>query len=158
MIPGHGPVIQSVLGTFLTWGLTAAGSALVFVFSSGQVGAGITSSVPERRAGSGGCALLTGGFGSLVPSVRDLTLPLGGPGAGEEKIQLISLPCANTEEEEIKFLTLGCGMCCSAAREMGQSRRQGSVFGTAGSPPVTWFLRCRIWVSLCSEQAKNADG
>uniref|UniRef100_A0A8B9FZW0 Zinc transporter ZIP11 n=1 Tax=Amazona collaria TaxID=241587 RepID=A0A8B9FZW0_9PSIT len=40
MIPGHGPVLQAVLGTFLTWGLTAAGSALVFVFSSGQVGAG----------------------------------------------------------------------------------------------------------------------
>lgn len=54
MIPGHGPVIQSVLGTFFTWGLTAAGSALVFVFSSGQVGAGITSSVPGRRIGSGG--------------------------------------------------------------------------------------------------------
>ncbi|XP_062447654.1 zinc transporter ZIP11 [Rhea pennata] len=36
MIPGHGPVIQAVLGTCLTWGLTAAGSALVFVFSSGQ--------------------------------------------------------------------------------------------------------------------------
>ncbi|NWU83444.1 S39AB protein, partial [Onychorhynchus coronatus] len=31
-----GPVIQALLGTFLTWGLTAAGSALVFVFSSGQ--------------------------------------------------------------------------------------------------------------------------
>ncbi|NXK54003.1 S39AB protein, partial [Chauna torquata] len=32
----QGPVLQSVLGTLLTWGLTAAGSALVFVFSSGQ--------------------------------------------------------------------------------------------------------------------------
>ncbi|NXI11900.1 S39AB protein, partial [Irena cyanogastra] len=31
-----GPVLQAVLGTLLTWGLTAAGSALVFVFSSGQ--------------------------------------------------------------------------------------------------------------------------
>ncbi|NXB60664.1 S39AB protein, partial [Struthidea cinerea] len=31
-----GPVVQALLGTFLTWGLTAAGSALVFVFSSGQ--------------------------------------------------------------------------------------------------------------------------
>lgn len=105
-----------------------------------------------------GCAVLTGGFGCLVPSVRDLTLALGGPGAGGEKIQFISLPCVNTEEEkEIKFLTSGCGMCCSAAhgvQEMGQSRRQGSVFGTAGSPPVTWFLWCRIRVSLCSEQAK----
>lgn len=40
MLPGQGPVLQSVLGTLLTWGLTAAGSALVFVFSSGQVGFG----------------------------------------------------------------------------------------------------------------------
>ncbi|NXA77749.1 S39AB protein, partial [Thryothorus ludovicianus] len=31
-----GPVLQALLGTALTWGLTAAGSALVFVFSSGQ--------------------------------------------------------------------------------------------------------------------------
>ncbi|NXC07276.1 S39AB protein, partial [Orthonyx spaldingii] len=31
-----GPVLQALLGTFLTWALTAAGSALVFVFSSGQ--------------------------------------------------------------------------------------------------------------------------
>ncbi|NXO97195.1 S39AB protein, partial [Certhia brachydactyla] len=31
-----GPVLQALLGTVLTWGLTAAGSALVFVFSSGQ--------------------------------------------------------------------------------------------------------------------------
>ncbi|XP_042688734.1 zinc transporter ZIP11 [Centrocercus urophasianus] len=36
MIPGQGPVLQAVLGTLLTWGLTAAGSALVFIFSSGQ--------------------------------------------------------------------------------------------------------------------------
>ncbi|NXX75409.1 S39AB protein, partial [Urocolius indicus] len=32
----QGPVLQALLGTFLTWGLTAAGSALVFVFASGQ--------------------------------------------------------------------------------------------------------------------------
>ncbi|NXQ13527.1 S39AB protein, partial [Peucedramus taeniatus] len=31
-----GPVLQALLGTLLTWALTAAGSALVFVFSSGQ--------------------------------------------------------------------------------------------------------------------------
>lgn len=40
MIPGQGPVLQAVLGTLLTWGLTAAGSALVFIFSSGQVSTG----------------------------------------------------------------------------------------------------------------------
>lgn len=84
--------------------------------------------------------MLVGGFDRLLPSVRDLTQTLGGPGIGGRKIQLISLPCVNTEEKEIKFLTPGCGMCCSAAqgvREMGQSRRQGSALGTAGSPPVT---------------------
>lgn len=37
MLLGYSPVSQALLGTLLTWGLTAAGSALVFVFSSGQV-------------------------------------------------------------------------------------------------------------------------
>ncbi|XP_068120666.1 zinc transporter ZIP11 isoform X1 [Hyperolius riggenbachi] len=36
MIEEYGPVQQSLLGTLFTWGLTAAGSALVFIFSSGQ--------------------------------------------------------------------------------------------------------------------------
>ncbi|XP_032066956.1 zinc transporter ZIP11 isoform X2 [Thamnophis elegans] len=36
MILGYNPVLQALLGTLLTWGLTAAGSALVFIFSSRQ--------------------------------------------------------------------------------------------------------------------------
>ncbi len=36
MIRGYHPIVQAVLGTLFTWGLTAAGSALVFVFKSGQ--------------------------------------------------------------------------------------------------------------------------
>ncbi|XP_048466791.1 zinc transporter ZIP11 isoform X1 [Rhincodon typus] len=36
MIEGWSPVLQSLLGTFFTWGLTAAGAALVFIFSHGQ--------------------------------------------------------------------------------------------------------------------------
>ncbi|OCT58231.1 zinc transporter ZIP11 isoform X1 [Xenopus laevis] len=36
MIDGYSPVFQSLLGTLFTWGMTAAGSALVFIFSSGQ--------------------------------------------------------------------------------------------------------------------------
>ncbi|XP_075701854.1 zinc transporter ZIP11 isoform X3 [Rhinoderma darwinii] len=36
MIEGYSPVVQSLLGTLFTWGLTAAGSALVFVFYTGQ--------------------------------------------------------------------------------------------------------------------------
>ncbi|XP_016382980.1 zinc transporter ZIP11 [Sinocyclocheilus rhinocerous] len=36
MIAGVSPVLQALLGTLFTWGLTAAGAALVFIFSSGQ--------------------------------------------------------------------------------------------------------------------------
>ena len=37
MIPNHNPVTQALLGTLFTWGVTALGAALVFVFRSGQV-------------------------------------------------------------------------------------------------------------------------
>ena len=37
MIAGYSPEIQALFGTLLTWGLTAAGSALVFVISGTQV-------------------------------------------------------------------------------------------------------------------------
>ncbi|MGH0141556.1 UNVERIFIED_CONTAM: hypothetical protein FKN15_047149 [Acipenser sinensis] len=37
MIAGYSPVVQALLGTLFTWALTAAGAALVFIFSSGQV-------------------------------------------------------------------------------------------------------------------------
>ncbi|GIY84855.1 zinc transporter ZIP11 [Caerostris darwini] len=36
MIRGYSPIFQSFLGTVFTWGLTAAGAALVFCFSSTQ--------------------------------------------------------------------------------------------------------------------------
>ncbi|XP_007560699.1 zinc transporter ZIP11 isoform X1 [Poecilia formosa] len=36
MLEGYSPVIQALLGTLFTWGLTAAGAALVFIFSSRQ--------------------------------------------------------------------------------------------------------------------------
>nr|XP_046234153.1 zinc transporter ZIP11-like isoform X1 [Scatophagus argus]XP_046234154.1 zinc transporter ZIP11-like isoform X1 [Scatophagus argus] len=36
MLEGYSPMTQALLGTLFTWGLTAAGAALVFVFSSQQ--------------------------------------------------------------------------------------------------------------------------
>ncbi|KAK7113365.1 zinc transporter ZIP11-like [Littorina saxatilis] len=36
MIEDAGPVLQTILGTLFTWGLTALGAGLVFIFSSGQ--------------------------------------------------------------------------------------------------------------------------
>ena len=37
MREGVSPLWQAAMGTLFTWGLTAAGSALVFIFSGGQV-------------------------------------------------------------------------------------------------------------------------
>lgn len=37
MIEGHLPVTQALLGTLLTWGLTAAGSAMVIFLRGNQV-------------------------------------------------------------------------------------------------------------------------
>lgn len=37
MLQGYSSVFQALLGTFFTWAMTAAGAALVFIFSSGQV-------------------------------------------------------------------------------------------------------------------------
>lgn len=37
MIAGCHAVVQALLGTLLTWSLTAAGAALVFVFDGSQV-------------------------------------------------------------------------------------------------------------------------
>lgn len=37
MIEGYSPFLQAALGTLFTWGLTALGSALVFVFKSSRV-------------------------------------------------------------------------------------------------------------------------
>lgn len=34
MIEGYDPVAQALLGTLFTWGVTAAGSAVVFVFDA----------------------------------------------------------------------------------------------------------------------------
>ena len=36
MIEGENKVLQAFLGTLFTWGLTAAGSSLVFLFSTGK--------------------------------------------------------------------------------------------------------------------------
>lgn len=36
MIRGKNKVLQAFLGTLMTWGLTAAGAGLVFIFSTGK--------------------------------------------------------------------------------------------------------------------------
>uniref|UniRef100_A0A8D0F593 Zinc transporter ZIP11 n=1 Tax=Strix occidentalis caurina TaxID=311401 RepID=A0A8D0F593_STROC len=75
MIPGHGPVIQSVLGTFLTWGLTAAGSALVFVFSSGQ------RRILDGSLGFAAGVMLAASYWSLLAPAIDMAEESGSFGA-----------------------------------------------------------------------------
>jgi len=50
MIAGLHPLVQSLLGTFFTWGLTAAGAGLVFIWSGGKVG----TRTPNNSAGAAG--------------------------------------------------------------------------------------------------------
>ncbi|KAM6344300.1 zinc transporter ZIP11 [Alca torda] len=75
MIPGHGPVIQAVLGTFLTWGLTAAGSALVFVFSSGQ------RRILDGSLGFAAGVMLAASYWSLLAPAIDMAEESGSFGA-----------------------------------------------------------------------------
>lgn len=77
MLHGHSPVSQALLGTFFTWGLTAAGAALVFIFSSGQrrildgslgfaAGVMLAASYWSLLAPAVEMAMSSGGFGSLA--------------------------------------------------------------------------------------------
>ncbi|XP_069728358.1 zinc transporter ZIP11 isoform X2 [Phaenicophaeus curvirostris] len=75
MIPGHGPVVQSVLGTVLTWGLTAAGSALVFVFSSGQ------RRILDGSLGFAAGVMLAASYWSLLAPAIDMAEESGSFGA-----------------------------------------------------------------------------
>uniref|UniRef100_A0A5F9CR72 Zinc transporter ZIP11 n=1 Tax=Oryctolagus cuniculus TaxID=9986 RepID=A0A5F9CR72_RABIT len=64
MLHGHGAVSQALLGTFFTWGMTAAGAALVFVFSSGQVM--LAASYWSLLAPAVEMATSSGGFGAFA--------------------------------------------------------------------------------------------
>ncbi|XP_060058648.1 zinc transporter ZIP11 isoform X5 [Erinaceus europaeus] len=64
MLHGYSPVFQASLGTFFTWGMTAAGAALVFVFSSGQVM--LAASYWSLLAPAVEMATSSGGFGPFA--------------------------------------------------------------------------------------------
>ncbi|KAF3853210.1 hypothetical protein F7725_013898 [Dissostichus mawsoni] len=71
---GYSPVTQALLGTLFTWGLTAAGAALVFVFSSRQVM--LAASYWSLLAPAIGMAEDSGKYGSFafVPVAVGFTL------------------------------------------------------------------------------------
>ncbi|XP_041265485.1 zinc transporter ZIP11 [Pyrgilauda ruficollis] len=75
MIPGLGPVLQALLGTLLTWALTAAGSALVFVFSSGQ------RRILDGSLGFAAGVMLAASYWSLLAPAIELAQESGSFGA-----------------------------------------------------------------------------
>lgn len=68
-------MLQALLGTFFTWGLTAAGAALVFVFSSGQ------RRILDGSLGFAAGVMLAASYWSLLAPAIEMATSSGGFGA-----------------------------------------------------------------------------
>lgn len=66
---------QALLGTFFTWGMTAAGAALVFVFSSGQ------RRILDGSLGFAAGVMLAASYWSLLAPAVEMATSSGGFGA-----------------------------------------------------------------------------
>ncbi|XP_078230654.1 zinc transporter ZIP11 isoform X8 [Callithrix jacchus] len=75
MLQGHSSVFQALLGTFFTWGMTAAGAALVFVFSSGQ------RQILDGSLGFAAGVMLAASYWSLLAPAVEMATSSGGFGA-----------------------------------------------------------------------------
>ncbi|KAM5274532.1 zinc transporter ZIP11 isoform 1-T1 [Ctenodactylus gundi] len=75
MLQGHGAVLQALLGTFFTWGMTAAGAALVFIFSSGQ------RRILDGSLGFAAGVMLAASYWSLLAPAVEMAMSSGGFGA-----------------------------------------------------------------------------
>lgn len=75
MLQGYSSVFQALLGTFFTWGMTAAGAALVFVFSSGQ------RRILDGSLGFAAGVMLAASYWSLLAPAVEMATSSGGFGA-----------------------------------------------------------------------------
>ncbi|XP_026207634.1 zinc transporter ZIP11 isoform X2 [Anabas testudineus] len=75
MLEGYSPVTQALLGTLFTWGLTAAGAALVFVFSSRQ------KRILDGSLGFAAGVMLAASYWSLLAPAIDMAEDSGKYGA-----------------------------------------------------------------------------
>ncbi|KAF7465858.1 zinc transporter ZIP11 isoform X1 [Marmota monax] len=75
MLQGYNPVFQALLGTFFTWGMTAAGAALVFIFSSGQ------RRILDGSLGFAAGVMLAASYWSLLAPAVEMATSSGGFGA-----------------------------------------------------------------------------
>lgn len=76
MIPNSNPVVQALLGTLFTWGVTALGSALVFVFNSGQ------RKVLDASLGFAAGVMLAASYWSLLAPAIEMAETSGSYGEG----------------------------------------------------------------------------
>ncbi|XP_013358692.1 PREDICTED: zinc transporter ZIP11 isoform X2 [Chinchilla lanigera] len=74
MLQGHSTVFQALLGTFFTWGMTAAGAALVFIFSSGQ------RRILDGSLGFAAGVMLAASYWSLLAPAVEMAMSSGGFG------------------------------------------------------------------------------
>ncbi|XP_016056948.1 PREDICTED: zinc transporter ZIP11 [Miniopterus natalensis] len=75
MLQGYSSVSQALLGTFFTWGMTAAGAALVFIFSSGQ------RRILDGSLGFAAGVMLAASYWSLLAPAVEMATSSGGFGA-----------------------------------------------------------------------------
>ncbi|NP_001349873.1 zinc transporter ZIP11 isoform 7 [Mus musculus] len=75
MLQGYSSVVQALLGTFFTWAMTAAGAALVFIFSSGQ------RRILDGSLGFAAGVMLAASYWSLLAPAVEMATSSGGFGA-----------------------------------------------------------------------------
>ncbi|KAM9462290.1 zinc transporter ZIP11 isoform 2-T2 [Clarias gariepinus] len=75
MLADRSPVVQTLLGTLFTWGLTAAGAALVFIFSSTQ------KRILDGSLGFAAGVMLAASYWSLLAPAIDMAEESGKYGA-----------------------------------------------------------------------------
>ncbi|XP_073345150.1 zinc transporter ZIP11-like [Pagrus major] len=75
MLEGYSPMTQALLGTLFTWGLTAAGAALVFVFSSRQ------KRILDGSLGFAAGVMLAASYWSLLAPAIDMAEDSGNYGS-----------------------------------------------------------------------------
>ncbi|RDD39853.1 Zinc transporter ZIP11 [Trichoplax sp. H2] len=93
MIRGYGPIAQAYFGTLFTWGLTAAGAALVFVFSSGK------RKVLDGSLGFAAGVMVAASFWSLLQPAIELATKSGHYG----------------QDGQFSFIPVGIGFAFGAA-------------------------------------------
>lgn len=72
MIEGENYILQAFLGTLVTWGLTAVGSAVVFIFALGYFSSKTGRKILDMSLGFAGGVMLAASFWSLLmPAIAE---------------------------------------------------------------------------------------